>query len=154
MKGQGSSILQPGWGSQTLGHSGDTGSMSQGQPGWGRGSQTLGHTGDTGSMSQGPGNMEILLSSFVIVLSFSAVFWEHREAFCRRLMWQLHRRRPFPCSPWRFLMEETGLGFKLFIDCSSWKMGAYHLLRVDLLNTFCKKECLGRDTYWLNPQGL
>jgi hypothetical protein len=51
-------------------------------------------------------------------------------------------------------MKETVLGSKLFIDCSLWKMGAYHLLRVDQsLNTFCGKECPGRDAYWLNPQG-
>jgi hypothetical protein len=37
-----------------------------------------------------------------------------------------------------------------FIDSSSWKMGAYHLLRVDLY----RKECQGREAYWLNPQGL
>ena len=54
-----------------------------------------------------------------------------------------------------FLMRETVLGSKLFIDCSSWKMGAYHLLRVDQrLNTFCRKECLGREAYWLSPLGL
>ena len=34
-------------------------------------------------------------------------------------------------------------------------MGAYHLLRVDQrLNTFCKKECPGREAYWLNTQSL
>ena len=33
-------------------------------------------------------------------------------------------------------------------------MEAYNLLRVDQrLNTFCRKECLGRKAYWLNPQG-
>ena len=32
-------------------------------------------------------------------------------------------------------------------------MGACNLLKVDQkLNTFCKKECLGREAYWLNPQ--
>jgi hypothetical protein len=42
-----------------------------------------------------------------------------------------------------------------FIDCSSWKMDAYHLLRVDQrLNTFGRKECLRREAYWLKPQGL
>jgi hypothetical protein len=41
------------------------------------------------------------------------------------------------------------------VHYSLWKMGAYHLLRMDLrLNTFCRKECPGRDTYWLNPWGL
>jgi hypothetical protein len=43
----------------------------------------------------------------------------------------------------------------LFIDGSSWKMGACHIPRVDQrLNTFCKKECPGRKAYWLNPQSL
>ena len=31
----------------------------------------------------------------------------------------------------------------------------YQLLRVNLrLNTFCQEECLGREAYWLTPQGL
>ena len=31
----------------------------------------------------------------------------------------------------------------------------YDLLRVDQrVNTFCKKGCLGREAYWLNPWGL
>ena len=52
-------------------------------------------------------------------------------------------------------MKETVLGSKLFIGCSLWKLDAYHLLKVDLrLNTFCRKECPGREAYWLNPQGL
>ena len=35
------------------------------------------------------------------------------------------------------------------------KINAYDLLRVDQrLNTFCRKECLGREGYWLNPWGL
>jgi hypothetical protein len=52
--------------------------------------------------------------------------------------------------PMAVLNERDG-----FIDCSSWKMGAYHLLRVDLrLNTFCRMDSLGREAYWLNPQGL
>ena len=57
-------------------------------------------------------------------------------------------------------MEETVLGSKLSIDCSSWKMGTYNFLRVDQrLNTFCGKECLGKEclgkeAYWLDPQGL
>jgi hypothetical protein len=41
-----------------------------------------------------------------------------------------------------------------FIYCSLWKMGAFDLLRVDQrLNTFCRKKCLGREAYWLNPLG-
>jgi hypothetical protein len=45
-------------------------------------------------------------------------------------------------------MEEIVLGSKLFIDCSLQKMGAYHLFRVDqILSTFNKKECLGREAY-------
>ena len=52
-------------------------------------------------------------------------------------------------------MKETVLGSKLFIGCSLQKLDAYHLLKVDLrLNTFCRKECPGREAYWLNPQGL
>ena len=47
-------------------------------------------------------------------------------------------------------MKETVLGSKLFIDCSSWKMGAYNLLKVDRrLNTFYRKECPGKQAYWL-----
>jgi hypothetical protein len=49
------------------------------------------------------------------------------------------------------LMEETGhvdsprLSIP-FIDCPSWKMDEYQLLRVDQrLNTFCREECLGRE---------
>jgi hypothetical protein len=49
--------------------------------------------------------------------------------------------------------DSPGLSI-LFIDCSSWKLGAYYFLRVDQrLNTFFRKECLGREAYWLNlPQ--
>lgn len=33
-------------------------------------------------------------------------------------------------------------------------MDAPGLLKVDhRLNSFCRKECLGREAYWLNPQG-
>jgi hypothetical protein len=49
---------------------------------------------------------------------------EHKGAFYRRLLQQLCRQRLPPCSPEQFLMKETVLGSKLFIDCSSWKMGA------------------------------
>lgn len=36
----------------------------------------------------------------------------------------------------------------LFIDYSSWKMGAYHLFGVDQkLNTFSRMECLEREAY-------
>ena len=74
--------------------------------------------------------------------------------FCRRLRLGLYTRKPPPSPPRWFLMRETVLGSKLFIDCSLWKMDAYQLLRVDQrLNTFCRKECLGREAYWLNlPQ--
>lgn len=42
----------------------------------------------------------------------------------------------------------------LFIDCSSWRMSAYHLLRVEQrLNTFCRKGCPGRDACCLNLFG-
>jgi hypothetical protein len=35
-----------------------------------------------------------------------------------------------------------------FIECSSWKMDAYQFLRVyQRLNTFRRKECLGREAY-------
>jgi hypothetical protein len=37
-------------------------------------------------------------------------------------------------------------------DCSSWKMDAYQLLRVD--QKFCREECPGREADWLNLQNL
>ena len=53
-----------------------------------------------------------------------------------------------------FLMKEIALGSKLFIDCSSWKMDTYNLLkRYQTLNTFCREECPEREAYWLNFQG-
>jgi len=62
---------------------------------------------------------------------------------------RLCRQRLSPHSLRGFL-RETVLGSKLLIM----KMGAHHLLRVDQrLNTFGRKESLGRETYWLNPQG-
>lgn len=48
--------------------------------------------------------------------------------------------------------SSVGVGF---IDSSLWKMDAYQFLRVDQrLNTFYREECLRREAYWLNPQGL
>jgi hypothetical protein len=45
--------------------------------------------------------------------------------------------------------------FISFIDCSSWKMGACHLLRVgQRLNAFFREECPGREAYWLSSQGF
>jgi hypothetical protein len=56
--------------------------------------------------------------------------------------------KTFSMLPNSSLEEETVLGSKLFIDCSLWKMDAYQLLRVNQrLNTFCREECLGRETY-------
>jgi hypothetical protein len=61
---------------------------------------------------------------------------------------QFSRQRLSPFSPWLVLMRKTVLGFKLFIDCSSWKMSACHFLRVDQrLNTFWRKDCLEREAY-------
>jgi phage protein U len=52
-------------------------------------------------------------------------------------------------------MKETVLGSKLLIDCSSWKMGAYNLLKMDRrLNTFYRKECPGKQAYWLTLRAL
>ena len=52
-------------------------------------------------------------------------------------------------------MRETVFGPKLLIACSSWKIGACHLLRVDQrLNFFCRKECPGREVYWLHLHDL
>jgi hypothetical protein len=52
-------------------------------------------------------------------------------------------------------MKEMVLAFKLFIGYSLQKRGAYHLLRVDQsLNITHRKECPGREAYWLNLQGL
>ena len=55
--------------------------------------------------------------------------------------------------PRQFLMRETVLGPKLFIDYSSSRIAEYNSLRVDhRLNTFCNKECSGREAHWLNLQ--
>jgi hypothetical protein len=98
---------------------------------------------------------ELQLSSFSKVLSLAALVWKHRRAFCKRLKLQLCRHRSSPRSPWWFLMELTVLGFKLFIDCSLLKIGTYQPFNVQQrLNTFYKKECLGREVYWLILQGL
>lgn len=41
----------------------------------------------------------------------------------------------------------------LFAHSSSWKIGAYNILRVNQrLNTFYRKECPGREAYCLNPR--
>jgi hypothetical protein len=120
-------------------------------------SQTPGHPDAAGSWGAGKGvgfvghrtgeNGELWLSSSAaIVLGLAAIVWEHGGDFCGRLRWYgsvdegaLHA--PLSGS----LMKETFLFIKrwwvrgLFIDCSSWKMGAYHLLRVDQRwNTFCR----------------
>ena len=51
-------------------------------------------------------------------------------------------------------MRERVPGYKLFIDCLSCRIGAYHFLGVDQrLNTFRRKECPGREACWLNCQG-
>lgn len=55
-------------------------------------------------------------------------------------------------------MKDLVFGSKLFIDFfffSSWKMCACQHLRLDQkLNTFCMKECPGKEACWLNLQGL
>jgi hypothetical protein len=57
--------------------------------------------------------------------------------------------------PWLFLMKETVL------TCPNWLFIVYHWKWVYTTyswwtrdwNTFYRKECLGREVYWLNPQG-
>lgn len=85
--------------------------------------------------SHGVGNRgggELQLSSSVTFLSLAETVWECGGAFCRR-----------------FKQSSS-----VDADCPSWKMGANDLLSmVQRLNTFCRKECLGREAYWLNSQG-
>jgi hypothetical protein len=91
---------------------------------------------------------ELQLSSSAKV---AVVVWGNSEVIYGRFRLRLCSWRPFP---WWFQMEETVLGSKLFIDCSSWKMNVYQLLRVDQrLNTFCREECLGRGNLLAKPSG-
>lgn len=73
---------------------------------------------------------------------------EHHEAFSGRLRQQLsvwQRLHP------RVVLNERDSPYlsKLFIG--SGKINAYNLFRMDQLNTFCRKKCLRKEAYWLNP---
>jgi hypothetical protein len=46
------------------------------------------------------------------------------ELSCLGLIVECHLH----CSPHRILMKETVHSSKVFIDCSSWKMNAYHIV--------------------------
>jgi hypothetical protein len=102
-----------------------------------RDSQTPGHP-DTTESHRGAKNKRGPLAEVLL--------WELRQP--------LSRQRPSLCSPMVVLDERDRPCLSMqFIDCSSWKMGAQHLFRVDQrLNIFCREECLEREAYWLNPQ--
>ena len=73
-----------------------------------------------------PGATRIALESLVSVLEtvrFSAGSTEGSSVGDLDI-WALYKEG-FP--PWWFLMKETVLDSKLFIGCSSGKLGAYHL---------------------------
>jgi hypothetical protein len=54
--------------------------------------------------------------------------------------------------PGQFSMRQSVFDLKLFIDCSSWKMGAYDLFRVDQrLNNFCRMECGEKGSLLAKP---
>jgi hypothetical protein len=73
---------------------------------------------------------EFWLSSSVKVLSLVAVVREHRGAFCGRLRQTGSIDKAFSMLPTVVLDERDSPWFQT-VDCSSSKMGAYHLLRVD-----------------------
>lgn len=84
-------------------------------------------------MKLGPWEGELWLSSWASVLSLAVVVWEGRGAFqegfsldssvCEGLY------KVFFMLP--MVVKETVLGSKGFVDCSWWKMGPYHLVRID-----------------------
>jgi hypothetical protein len=47
----------------------------------------LGALGLRTTMRPVPGEWELWLSSWVVILSLAVVVWENRGAFCRRLRW-------------------------------------------------------------------
>lgn len=63
---------------------------------------------------------------------------------------------PFSVFPTEVLgsWNQDSSPFQRFIDCSSRKMDAYHLFRVDQrLNTVSRKECMEMKVSPLNPRG-
>jgi hypothetical protein len=72
---------------------------------------------------------------------------------------QLYRQRPSAHSPMAVVDERDSPCLPiLFIGCSWWKMDAYrivpHSQGRQRLNIVCREQCLGREAYWLSPQGL
>jgi hypothetical protein len=111
---------------------------------WSWGSLTPGYPDTAGKSEEWVG----------VGLSEEVNVWEHRGAFWGRL-WLCGsvQRQRLPYSSATVVLDERDSSclFNQFVHWSSWKMSACSLLGVDQrLNTFCRKECPGREANWLN----